>query len=90
MPHVSRSQARELVGKYIYAVRQDGTVVQGRLVSVDGNELIMEPTDGKARVKAILPLVLFDLLAIGTLPFGYGYGYGYGFGGYGGYDGFFW
>ncbi|MNN63504.1 hypothetical protein D3C81_1788880 [compost metagenome] len=33
------------------------------------------------KTKAIIPLVLFDLLAIGTAPYGYGYG---GYGGYGG------
>lgn len=81
MSHVSRSQAKELIGKHIYALRRDGRIVQGKLVRVRENELIIEPSDGKARTSAILPLVLFDLLAIGTVPFG---GFGYGF------DGFWW
>lgn len=87
MSHVSRSQANELVGKEIYALRRDGSVVKGKLVRVKGNELILAPTDGKARTKAILPLALFDILAISTLPFA-----GFGFGGIGGFGfpGFWW
>jgi hypothetical protein len=72
MSRDSRSQANKLVGKHVYAVRHNGSVVQGKLIRVSGDELMLEPTDGKARTKAILPLVLFDLLAIGTAPFGYG------------------
>lgn len=77
MSHVSRSRAHQLIGQEIYALKRDGTVVRGRLVRVSGDELILEPTDGKAHTKLFLPLVLFDLLAIGTLPFG-------------GFDGGFW
>ncbi|MBW5447003.1 50S ribosomal protein L33 [Cohnella sp. CFH 77786] len=87
MSHVSRSQVKELVGKEIYAVRRDGSVVKGKLVRVSGNELYLAPTDGKAHTNAILPLALFDLLAIGTLPFA-GFGFG-GFGGFG-FPGFWW
>jgi hypothetical protein len=76
MSQISRSQVKALVGKEIYAVRRDGSVVRGRLVRLNGDELIVEPTDGKARTKLFLPLVLFDLLAIGTLPY---YNYGWGF-----------
>jgi hypothetical protein len=84
MTYVNRSQAKELIGKQIYAVRRDGSLVQGILTDVNGNELIIKPSDGKVRTKAFIPLVLFDLLAIGTAPF---YG-GYGYGGFYGYDGF--
>jgi hypothetical protein len=101
MRNVSKQAARKLVGKSIYAVRQDGSVVTGKLVRVHNNQLILAPLKrdkGKVvRTKAILPLVLFDLLAIGTLwggGFGGGCcgnqgfnnccGGGYGGGGYGG------
>ncbi|KIL35922.1 ribosomal protein L35AE/L33A [Cohnella kolymensis] len=79
MAHVSRSQVREMVGQRIYAMRKDGSVVSGKLIGIRGNELIMEEPKGKAHTQAFLPLVLFDLLAIGTTPF-----FGFGF------DGFFW
>ncbi|MGG1635192.1 hypothetical protein MHH56_07710 [Paenibacillus sp. FSL K6-3182] len=105
MRNVSKQQVRKLVGKSIYAVRPDGSVVTGKLVRVHQNKLIVAPLEkdkGKlVQTKAILPLVLFDLLAIGTLPlwgggFGGGYGGGnccnnnfnqYGNGNYGGYGG---
>lgn len=77
MSQVSRSQAKELIGKEIYAVRRDGSVVKGRLINVKNYELVLEPLDGKARTQAILPLALFDLLAIGTLPFAGGFGFGF-------------
>ncbi|MFF2888977.1 hypothetical protein [Paenibacillus sp. NPDC057967] len=92
--NVSRAQVRKLVGKSIYAMRKDGSVVSGKLVALRGNRLIMSKGKGKgskgkkARTKAFFlwPLLLFDLLAIGTLPFwGGGFGFGGGFGGgYGG------
>ncbi|OME84107.1 hypothetical protein BK120_13475 [Paenibacillus sp. FSL A5-0031] len=88
MRNVSKQQVRKLVGKSIYAVRPDGSVVTGKLVRVHQNKLIVAPLEkdkGKlVQTKAILPLVLFDLLAIGTLPlWGGGFGGGFG-GGYGG------
>lgn len=103
MGNVSKQQVRKLVGKSIYAVLPDGSVVTGKLVRVHNNKLIVAPINkdkGKVvQTKAILPLVLFDLLAIGTLPFfGFGGGCcnnnfnkccGGGFdGGYGGFDGY--
>lgn len=90
---VKKAQIKNLIGKPVYAVRKDKSVVTGKLVSVKGNQLILEQEKGKrVKTKALVPLVLFDLLAIGTGPYGYGgYGYPYGgYGGYGGYPGFFW
>ncbi|WP_027087751.1 hypothetical protein [Cohnella panacarvi] len=85
MSRVTRAQAQKLVGQNIYAVRKDGSVVSGKLVRISGNRLLLEAPKGKTvRTKAIIPLVLFDLLAIGTIPFA---GFG-GFGGFGGYGGF--
>jgi hypothetical protein len=83
MSRITRSQVQKLVGKSIYAVRKDGSVVSGKLVRVKGNQLVLEPPKGKVQTKAIIPLVLFDLLAIGTSPFGFGFGGfdGFGFGG---------
>lgn len=95
MHSVSREQVRKLVGKSIYAVRKDGSVVTGKLLRLRGDRLIVasnKRTKGK-KVKTkgfgffLWPLILFDLLAIGTLGFwggGYGgYGGSYGFGGCG-------
>jgi len=89
MSRVTLSQARKLIGKPIYAVRKDGSVATGKLVRIAGNRLVLEPDKSKkVRTKAIIPLVLFDLLAIGTFDGGFGWGGypGYGFDGYG-YDG---
>lgn len=88
MQRVSKELARKLIGKTVYAVRKDGSVASGKLVKIQQNKLYLRPTGsdkGKVvRTKAILPLVLFDLLAIGTLPYAYGtFGGGFG-GGYGG------
>jgi len=82
MSQVTRAQAQKLIGKNVYAVRKDGSVVSGKLVRISGNKLMLEAPKGKTvRTKAIIPLVLFDLLAIGTYPYG---GFGGGFGPYGG------
>ena len=86
---VSREQAKKLLGKSIYAVKRDGAVVTGRLIRISGNRLYLSSGKSskgkKVRTKAfLLPLVLFDLLAIGTLGFwggGWGGGYGGGWGG---------
>lgn len=91
---VKKAQVRKLVGKTVYAMKKDGTVVSGKLVGIRGSRVLIEQPKGKAHVKAILPLVLFDLLAIGTGPYGYGYNPFYGpgpfYGGYGYPGGFFW
>jgi len=79
--HVTRDEAMKLIGKNIVAIKKDGTRVTGRLLKVSGNKLVLKRAVGKkVRTKAILPLVLFDLLAIGTLPYAYGPGPGFGFG----------
>lgn len=90
---ITKKQVVNLIGKNIVAVRKDGTRVMGKLIRISGNRLIVKPASGKkVQTKAIIPLVLFDLLAIGTAPYAYGayggapYGsaYGYGPGGYAG------
>jgi hypothetical protein len=93
MPSITNAQVKTLVGKTVYAVKKDGGRVSGKLVRISGNRLFIQPVrSGKnVKTKAIVPLVLFDLLAIGTSPYAYGYP-GYGYPGYGvyGYPGFFW
>ncbi|MFB5265917.1 hypothetical protein ACE41H_03835 [Paenibacillus enshidis] len=81
---VRKSDVRKLVGKQVYALRKDGSIVQGKLVRISGNKLYVANMNKKVKTSAILPLVLFDLLAIGTAPYAYGGYGGYG-GGYGGY-----
>jgi len=78
---VTRAQAKKLVGKKIYALKKDGSVVSGKLVGIRGNRLVLEQPRGKAQVKGLLPLVLFDLLAIGESPYGFGGPFYGGFGG---------
>ena len=80
---VTRDEAMKLIGKNIVAIKKDGTRVTGKLLKVSGNKLVLKRLNGKkVRTKAILPLVLFDLLAIATLPYamegGPGFGPGYG------------
>ena len=89
---ISKEKAASLAGKRVYAHKRDGTVVSGKLVRVQGNRIYLQQSAGKkVKTKAILPLALFDLLAIGTspyvyglypyggYPYGHGYGYGYGY-----------
>ncbi|KAA1187412.1 hypothetical protein [Paenibacillus sp. B2(2019)] len=79
---VTKKQVMRLIGKQIIAVKKDGTQVTGKLLRVSGNRLILQRVSGKkVQTKAIIPLVLFDLLAIGTAPYAYGGGYGGGYGG---------
>lgn len=76
---VTKKQVMKLVGKNIVAIKKDGTRVTGKLLRISGNRLILQRTSGKrVQTKAIIPLVLFDLLAVGTAPYAYGGGYGYG------------
>jgi hypothetical protein len=79
---VTKKQVMKLVGKNIIAVKKDGTKVSGKLLRISGNRLILQRSSGKkVQTKALIPLVLFDLLAVGTAPYA---GYGGGYGGYGG------
>ena len=74
---VTKEQARKMVGRKIYALKKDGSIVSGKLVAIRGNQLVLEkPRGKKAQVKGILPLALFDLLAIGTSPYEFGGFYG--------------
>ncbi|WP_088834188.1 50S ribosomal protein L33 [Paenibacillus tyrfis] len=84
MPNaVSKQDVAKLVGKQIYAVKKDGTVVEGKLVRINGNQLMVSTRNGKqVKTSAVLPLVLFDLLAIGTSPFAFGGFSPFGFGGF--------
>ncbi|MHA6531052.1 hypothetical protein [Paenibacillus sp. BAC0078] len=82
---VTKKHVMKLVGKNIVAVKKDGSKVMGKLVRVSGNRLFLKQMNGKkVQTKALIPLVLFDLLAIGTAPYAYG-GYGYPGVPYGGY-----
>lgn len=79
---VTKKQVMRLIGKHIVAVKKDGTKVTGKLLRISGNRLILQRVSGKkVQIKAIIPLVLFDLLAVGTAPYAYGAGYGGGYGG---------
>ncbi|TBL69325.1 50S ribosomal protein L33 [Paenibacillus thalictri] len=99
MQTVKKRDVEKLLGKRIYAMKKDGTMVTGKLVHVKGNQLYLTPLkkSKNVRTSAIIPLVLFDLLAVGTYGGGYGgfggyggYGYPGAYGGYGGYPGYIW
>ncbi|WP_309121017.1 hypothetical protein [Paenibacillus sp.] len=84
------SKAKSLVGGPIVVKMKDGKTVSGTLVRIAGQRLYVAPScaaGGKrksapVRTKALLPLLLFDVAAIGAgVPYGYG---GYGPGPYGG------
>ncbi|OXM88377.1 50S ribosomal protein L33 [Paenibacillus rigui] len=95
---VLKKDVRKLIGKTVYALKKDGTTVSGKLVRISGNELVLAPKKGKqVKTSALIPLVLFDLLAVGTAPYAgnYAYGgypgagiYGPGYGGFPPYGGF--
>jgi hypothetical protein len=66
---VSKQDVKKLVGQQIYAVKKDGSVLEGKLLQTKGNKLIVAPQNKKVKTSAFIPLVLFDLLAIGTREF---------------------
>ncbi|WP_308634041.1 hypothetical protein [Paenibacillus silvisoli] len=81
---VSKKQLSKYYGKKIYVVKKDGSVVTGTLTQVQGNRVVLTQftqENGKAKAKFLIPLLLFDLLAIGLFA-----GFG-GFGAFGGFDG---
>lgn len=82
---VKRQDVKKLIGKRVYAIRKNGSVVTGVLRGMKGNALLLLPSRKKpVQTKALLPLLLVDLLAVGSNGAG---GFG-GYGGYGGYGGF--
>lgn len=88
---VTKNQVQKLIGQHVDVVRKDGSRVSGKLLRISGNQLVFEKESGKkVQTKALIPLVLFDLLAIGLTqqqPYGYGSPYG-GCGGNGGCGGY--
>jgi len=82
MQYVTAQQAQSLLGKPIYAKRKDGSVATGVLVKVERDRLILaQLKEDKGKVvqtRAFIPLVLFELLVIGTLPLWFGGGKGQG------------
>ncbi|HEX7056579.1 MAG TPA: hypothetical protein VF260_05210 [Bacilli bacterium] len=81
---IARQEVKKLVGKSVYAIKNDGTIVTGKLKRISGNLIYIAPEGGKAHTKAFFaPLVLYDLLAIGAYGgFGFpgfygGFGYPY-------------
>lgn len=84
--------SKKWVGRKIVAITKDGANIRGKVVKVSGNKIWIKRTEkNKAHTSAIIPLVLYDLLAIngaGVPPYGPGippYG---GYGPYGGYPGY--
>jgi nitrate reductase NapE component len=68
-----KKKIKKLVGKSVVAIKKDGTKVTGKLVKIKGSQVYIKPKNSKkVSTKALLPLVLFDLLAIGR-PGAYGY-----------------
>lgn len=87
------SSVRKLVGKQVVAAHRHFGIISGKLVKVSGTQVYIQtshPNGKKVKTSAILPLVLFDLLAIGTAPYAFGGLYGYPYGGFYGYPGYIW
>ena len=89
---IKKTELKKLTGRIIYTINKKAMRISGKLVRISGNKLYIRPAsinNKQVQINAIIPLVLFDLLAIGTSPYGYGYPYGYGVGSgyYGGYPG---
>jgi small nuclear ribonucleoprotein (snRNP)-like protein len=95
---ITKQQVKALLGQQVVARMKDGSAVSGKLVKIKGGTLVLqgakEKTGKTVKTKAFLPLVLFDVAAIGAGtgfgPYGYGGYDGYGFGpyGYGGFPGY--
>jgi len=91
---MNTSEVRKLVGKQVYAIHKQAGHVRGKVVKVSGQTVYIQANlknGKKVHTNAILPLALFDLLAIGTSPFAFGGFGGFGFPGFGfgGFPGFF-
>ncbi len=87
----TQDNLRKLAGKQVYLLRKDGTCLSGKLIRTGKNQYVLRRKGKAAHTKAFIPLVLFDLLAVGTEPFTYPYPYPYpypGYGSYGGYGGY--
>lgn len=72
-PKTKIGQVRRLAGKRIYAVTRRGEIAEGKLLRVSGHSLVLRPeriNGKKVKTQALLPLVLYDLLAVGTAPYG--------------------
>lgn len=82
---LTMNDLRKLSGKRVYAVKKDGSRITGKLVRIGNGKYAIRPDRKAVHTKAIVPLVLFDLLAIGTQPYGFYGPYGPYYGGYGGY-----
>jgi hypothetical protein len=74
-------QVNSLVGKQVYVLTRQGQIVDGILQKVDHGTIYLRATQSKKKkvgtsaffgFNPIAPLVLFDLLAIGTSPFAFG------------------
>ncbi len=96
MTHRSKlaAKAKSLVGRSVALKMKDGSTVSGALVRISGDRLYVSTAasvaggtrkSGSVRTKALLPLLLFDVAAIGAGPYGGGYGGYGGFGPYGAY-----
>ncbi len=71
---ISHERMKSLVGKSVFAIRRDGSRVEGTLVGIQNGQLMLQskPVAKKMSVSNIvMPLVLYDLLVIGLLNSGY-------------------
>ncbi|HZG58480.1 hypothetical protein [Paenibacillus sp.] len=77
------SQAKSLLGRDVAVRLKDGKTASGKLVRIQGGRLYIRPAAGAkgkpVATKALLPLLLYDVAALGAAaasPYTYGYGYG--------------
>lgn len=81
------AQVRALLGRNIRCSMKNGCSIVGKLEKVQGGKIYVRPCAGgkSVRTKALLPLALFDVAALGAAG-AYGYGPGYApYGAYGPY-----